>query len=71
MLLHSIAKLELKIVWDQIIDYQYQCLKNDINGVGIPNLIIAQNAIQNHSAIFTHDKNFNLMKDVIDIKLIE
>lgn len=68
-LLHHIKRLELMIAWDQIIEYQYQCLKNGINGVGIPDLIIAQNAIQNHCTIFSRDNHFNLMRDVLDLQI--
>ena len=52
-LLRNIRRLDLFIDWNQIIDYQYKCLKNGINAVGIPDLIIAQNAIQNDCEIFT------------------
>ncbi len=50
-LLNNINKLQLHIKWDEIIDYQVQCLKKGINGVSIPDLIIAQNAKQNDCEI--------------------
>ena len=68
-LLHHIKRLELMIAWDQIIEYQYKCLKNEINGVGIPDLIIAQNAVQNHCTVFSQDNHFNLMRDVLDLEI--
>ena len=68
-LLKSINRLELNINWTQIIDFQHKCLENGINGIGIPDLIIAQNAIQNHCAIYSLDKHFKMMKVVIDINL--
>jgi predicted nucleic acid-binding protein len=68
-LLNSIKKLDLIIHWNQIIDYQYKCLKKGINGIGLPDLIIAQNAIQNHCEIYTLDNHFKLMKDAIKFKL--
>lgn len=43
-LLQNINKLQLTINWDEIIDFQVKRLKKGINGVGIPDLIIAQNA---------------------------
>ena len=52
-LLGSVSKLRFNIDWDQIIDYQHKLLKKGINGIGIPDLIIAQNAIQNHCEIFS------------------
>lgn len=68
-LLHDINKLNLSINWDEIIDYQYQCLKNGLNGVGIPDLLIAQNAQQNGCKIYTMDNHFNLMKDILSLQI--
>ena len=69
-LLNSINRLELTINWDQIVDYQYKCLNAGINGIGIPDLIIAQNAIQNHCAVYSLDKHFKMMKKAINLKLL-
>ncbi|MDA3787448.1 MAG: PIN domain-containing protein [Desulfobacula sp.] len=68
-LLKSINRLELNINWAQLIDFQHKCLKNGINGIGIPDLIITQNAIQNNCTIYSLDKHFKMMKVVIDINL--
>ncbi|MFH2064348.1 MAG: PIN domain-containing protein [Pseudomonadota bacterium] len=68
-LLHNINKLEISINWNEIIDYQYKCLKNGLNGIGIPDLIIAQNAKQNECNIYTLDNHFNLMKDIISLQI--
>ena len=68
-LLQNINKLQLNINWDEIIDFQVKCFKKGINGVGIPDLMIAQNAKQNNSEIYSIDKHFNLLKDVISIKI--
>ena len=70
-LLHSINKIELLINWDQIIEFQFKCIKNGLNGIGIPDLIIAQNAKQNHCKIYTLDRHFELMKDIVKLQLIE
>ena len=70
-LLSSINKLELTINWNQIIEFQFKCLKNGLNGIGIPDLIIAQNAKQNHCSIYTNDKHFQLMVGVIKFQLTE
>jgi predicted nucleic acid-binding protein len=69
-LLHKINKLEIVVNWSQLIDYQYKCIKNGINGIGIPDLIIAQNAKQNHCSIYSLDNHFNLMKNILNIKLV-
>ncbi len=68
-LLQNIRRLDLIINWNQIIDYQYRCLKNGINGVGIPDLIIAQNAIQNDCEIFSQDNHFFLMQGILNLNI--
>ena len=67
-LLSSVKKLNLNINWEEIAEYQYKCLRRGLNGVGIPDLIIAQNAKQNNSRIYSLDKHFNLLKDIINLQ---
>ena len=69
-LLRNIRRLDLFIDWNQIIDYQYKCLKNGINAVGIPDLIIAQNAVQNDCEIFSQDNHFFLLKDILNLNIL-
>jgi predicted nucleic acid-binding protein len=68
-LLHNISKLKLNVKWDQIIDLQYLCLQNGLNGVGIPDLIIVQNVIQNNSKIYSLDKHFSGMSGFLDFEV--
>jgi predicted nucleic acid-binding protein len=68
-LMHNISKLRLDINWDQIIDLQCLCLQNGLNGVGIPDLIIVQNAIQNLSRIYSLDKHFSSMNGFLDFEI--
>jgi hypothetical protein len=68
-LLNSINKLKLSINWNQIIDFQFKCLKNGLNGIGIPDLIVAQNAKQNRCEIYSLDSHFRLMKDILEFQL--
>ena len=68
-LLLNINRLNLSINWGQIIEYQYKCLKNGLNGVGIPDLIIAQNAKHNNCEIYSLDNHFSLMKDILTLKI--
>ena len=70
-LLYNINKLELYINWDQIIEFQFKCLKNGLNGIGIPDLIVAQNAKQNRCEIYSLDGHFKLMKDILELQLTE
>jgi predicted nucleic acid-binding protein len=68
-MIESIERVELKIVWSQISEMQVINLKSGINKVGIPDLIIAQNALQNDLSILSLDKHFQLMKENIGLKI--
>ena len=68
-LLNTIEKIELTIHWDQLIEWQYRCLKHGLNGIGIPDLIIAQNTVQNRCLLFSMDYHFELIKEVVNIEL--
>ena len=67
-LLKSISNLQLQINWDEVIEYQIKCLKKGINGIGIPDLIIAQNARQNDCEIYSLDSHFKALSKVVNIK---
>ena len=68
-LLNQIEKCSLKINWKDIIDLQVKCLQKGVNKVGIPDIIITQNAIQNHLSLYTFDKHFKLMSEHIPLLL--
>jgi len=70
-LLFNIKKLNLTLNWDQIIEFQFNCLKNGLNGIGIPDLIVAQNAKQNRCEIYSFDNHFRLMKDILKLQLVD
>jgi predicted nucleic acid-binding protein len=70
-LLRHIDKLPLNIDWDLIIASQIGCLKSGINGIGLPELILAQNAKQNDCQIYSIDNHFRLIKDILDLELID
>jgi hypothetical protein len=70
-LLYHIKKLELYINWDQIITFQSKCLKKGLNEIGIPDLIVAQNAKQNRCEIYSLDNHFNLIKDILELQLFD
>ena len=69
-LLYEINRIPLNIDWNKVIDYQTKCLKNGINKIGIPDLIILDNITQNDIALYTLDKHFSLMLKVIQFKII-
>ncbi|MEW6499898.1 MAG: PIN domain-containing protein [Thermodesulfobacteriota bacterium] len=68
-LLGSLTRLPLDIDWDQIMEFQYRCLKAGVNGIGIPDFIIAQNARQHQAAILTQDRHFAQLAAVIPLRL--
>jgi len=70
-LLQKINRLPLQIDWSEIIEFQVKCLQNGANGIGIPDLIIAQNAKANHCEMYALDKHFYLLNQVIDLKLFQ
>ena len=67
-LLLTVNQIDIEIDWDEIIDMQTKNLLNGINKVGIPDLIIAQNAINNNLFLFSFDKHFSLMSDLFGLK---
>ena len=68
-LLQEVNRTPLDIDWEEIVEFQVKCLKSGANGVGIPDLIIAQNAKQNNCRIYSIDKHFRLLRQGLKIKL--
>ena len=68
-LLHEIERIPLTIDWDEIVRMQVLCLRNGINKVGIPDLIIAQQSIQHELALFSLDKHFQLLSKYVPLNL--
>ncbi len=69
-----LQKLQLQPMctdWPQIIELQTVCLRNGINGVGIPDLMIAQNAMQGGLHLLSSDKHFVLMAKHIPVSMVE
>ena len=69
-LLRNITLIPLVINWENIINYQTKCLKHGINKVGIPDLIILDNVIQNDLTLYSLDKHFKLINNHIDFELL-
>ena len=69
-LLGNLARLPLAIDWEQIMEFQYRCLKAGVNGIGIPDFIIAQNARQHDDAILTLDQHFPRLAKVVPLRLL-
>ena len=68
-LLEEVLRISLHIDWENVIHYQTTCLSHGINKVGIADLIILDNVIQNDLVLFSLDRHFQLMKNHIDFNL--
>ncbi|MEX2592762.1 MAG: PIN domain-containing protein [Anditalea sp.] len=68
--LTAFERIPLKIDWQHIQKYQLMNLQNGINKVGIPDLIILQQVIDEKIDLFSFDKHFKLMKSFLNFKLI-
>ena len=68
-LLQEISRIPLQINWDEIIEFQVKCMKVGANGIGIPDLVIAQNAKENNCNIYSLDRHFRLLKQAMKVNL--
>ena len=68
-LLREIERVPLTLDWDGIIEMQVTCLRNGINKVGIPDLIVAQQAMQYNLSLFSLDKHFRLLSKHVAMHL--
>ena len=69
--LKSLELIPLNIDWTIIQEYQFVNLKNGINKVGIPDLIILQQVIEENLHLYSLDKHFRLMQDNFEFKIFE
>lgn len=68
--LGAIEKIPLRIDWKSIQEYQHMNLQNGINKVGIPDLIVLQQVIEEKITLFSFDKHFKLMRAFLNYELI-
>ncbi len=68
-LLNNIESSPLALDWKELINLQVICIKNGINKVGIPDLIIAQHAMQNDLVLFSLDKHFSLLSKHVPLRI--
>ena len=67
--LKSVRKVELAVDWDDLRRMQVVCIASGINKVGIPDLMIAQQAIRNGVPVFSLDGHFRQMAKKFPLKL--
>ena len=68
-LLSAVKNYSLTIQWQEIRDIQLLSLKNGHNNIGISDIIIAQNCMQNELRIIGHDKHFSTMATYIPLEV--
>jgi len=68
-LLRHVKCLPLVIDWEGIIRMQVACLRRGAQHVGIPDLIIAQQAVQCQLSLYSLDKHFRLIGRRLSITL--
>jgi predicted nucleic acid-binding protein len=68
-LLYTATKIEININWNHIIQMQTMNYNKGVNRVGIADLIIAQNAMENGIELYAVDKHFQLMSELHGIKI--
>lgn len=55
--------------WAEIMWVQTQCLRSGHNGIGIPDIMIGQNASQNKSRIWSLDRHFRVLSKKVGFQL--
>ena len=68
--MQAIEKIPLNIDWEIIRDYQLMNLKSGLNKIGIPDLIILQQVIDQKISLFSFDKHFRLMQKHLHFDLL-
>ena len=58
-------------MWDKVIAGQRKLKQKGINGVGIPDLIVAATAMAHDVEVFSKDRHFVSINEIIGLKLFE
>lgn len=68
--LFALERVLLLIDWETIRKYQLMNLRNGVNKVGIPDLVILQQVIEEKITLFSFDEHFRLMNKYLNFDLI-
>lgn len=68
-LLYEVKRFPLNIDWENINLMQLTCMQSGANGIGLPDLIIAQNALRNQSKVYSRDRHFRLMGRILGLPI--
>lgn len=58
-------------LWNDIIQNQYKIIRNGLNGVGIPDMMICCLAMHHNLPLFTADRHFKLLAAHLPLRLFE
>ena len=67
--LYKIQRYPLSINWLELINFQVKNLRKGINKVGISDLIIMQNVIQQNLVLYALDFHFTKMAEIFHFKI--
>ncbi len=67
----AIRKIDIRIDWSVLVHFQTANLIKGIHKVGIPDLIILQNVLDNNLLLFSADRHFKLMSEMFTFRLFE
>lgn len=67
--LTALPRNDISIDWNGLVHLQTANLLKGINKIGIPDLIILQNVLDNGLILFSADKHFKLMSDLFGFAL--
>ncbi len=69
--MRALERLPVFVNWEGLIHLQTQCLKHGVNGVGLPDLMIIQTAIEYKLPIFSIDKHFKKTSPILKFDVFE
>ena len=67
--MRAIERLPVFVNWEGLIALQTICIKNGINGISLSDLMIAQTAIEYKISVFSKDKHFKLINDLLKFEI--
>jgi len=70
-IIQNVEIIPVIIDWEIIINYQVLNLANGINKVGLIDLVIVQNTIDNNLILYSNDTHFNLMSKILKFEVFE
>mgnify|MGYP002626740012 CR=1 FL=1 len=70
-LLLALPKLQMNVDWSALVAMQTENIRHGLNKVGIPDLMIVQNAIQCNAKLFSIDRHFALMSGIHSLAMFK